>query len=155
MKKIYRKNVAAIILNNDNCLLACHRADKKGVWQLPQGGIDEGEEPKETLFRELQEEIGTAEVEVIAQLEKSIKYDWPPHLYSRGFHGQEQVYFLLRIKEGAKINLKLHHQIEFDKYQWMSISEFINIIYGFKAEAYKSALNQFAKLYPHYINIEA
>ena len=79
--KKYRPNVAAVILSSAyprECrFFIAHRLDIKGAWQFPQGGIDEGESPKAALFRELEEEIGTNNVEVISECPNWIQYDFP------------------------------------------------------------------------------
>lgn len=80
-EKKYRLNVAAIILSSAypfECkVLVAKRNDMDNVWQFPQGGIDKGESPRSALLRELQEEIGTNEVEIIAEYPKWLQYDFP------------------------------------------------------------------------------
>jgi len=81
-KKIYRPNVAAIVLSPKYPLVCeifiANRNDiKNSVWQFPQGGIDEGESPQDALFRELKEEIGTDMVEIIAEYPEWLSYDFP------------------------------------------------------------------------------
>lgn len=143
-KKLYRKNVAMVVLNAQGKLLACHRSDMTGAWQFPQGGMKEGETAEEAMYRELDEEIGTSNVEILYQLPTPLRYDWPEERYSRGFHGQEQTYFLVRLKQGARINLskqkKKGKKPEFDHYQWLSSSEFISRLSGFKKEVYTKAI---------------
>ena len=81
IKKNYRPNVAAIVLSSSypaKCeILIASRKDIKDAWQFPQGGIDEGETPKIALFRELEEEIGTNNVEIIAEFPGWVSYDFP------------------------------------------------------------------------------
>ena len=144
----YRKNVAVFVINDRGELLACHRSDVSGAWQIPQGGIDEGEELEQAMRRELEEEIGTSEVEIIQQLPEAIRYDWPAHLHDRGFLGQEQFYFLVRLSPTATIKLNNHHTEEFDQTEWISSADFLRRISGFKAEAYKRALGELARLAP-------
>ncbi len=149
MNKRYRRNVAAIVINSEGKVLACERSDVAGAWQIPQGGIEDGEDPQDALVRELEEEIGTSDVEIIGSLPAPLRYDWPEHLFKRGYHGQEQNYFLVRLNPNAKIDLSASPEhIEFAACCWMSVSEFISCISGFKAEAYKEALRQFADLFP-------
>jgi putative (di)nucleoside polyphosphate hydrolase len=80
--KNYRPNVAAIVLSSaypSKCeILIASRLDIKDAWQFPQGGIDEGETAKEALYRELEEEIGTNEVQIIAEFPGWVSYDFPP-----------------------------------------------------------------------------
>ena len=145
----YRKNVAAFIINDSGQILICRRSDKFQTWQLPQGGIDEGESPKEALLRELLEEIGTNDVEILHQLEQNIRYKWPDHLHRDGFIGQEQSYFLLRLK--SDINLEQASSKEFDKSKWIASDEFKTVNSGFKTQAYQDALEKLINLFPKLI----
>jgi len=141
----YRKNVAAIILDKDGRILLCRRSDHFKNWQLPQGGIDKGEDALTAVMRELEEEIGTNKFELIGKLEESVCYDWPKELHSRGFIGQEQWYFLFRDTGSANIQLPSE---EFDAMKWVSKSEFLKEANSFKAEAYKEAIEKFIELFP-------
>ena len=151
LSKIYRQNVAVIVLNASGLILACRRADRYKTWQIPQGGIEVGETPDQAMLRELEEEIGTNEVEVISRLPHTISYDWPKHFYYRGYHGQEQHYFLTRLKEGAKICLNAAQTVEFDDFEWMGMRELIKRTNGFKQEAYYQAFADFSSLTPNTI----
>lgn len=149
--KKYRPNVAAVILSsaypNECSFFIAHRTDIKGAWQFPQGGIDEGESPKDALFRELREEIGTDEVEVISQCPEWIKYDFPKTIAKKmylGFDGQIQKYFLVRLKDGAKINIKTAKP-EFDQYEFVSYEQIFERITNFKKDVYKQVLGHFKK----------
>ncbi|MCC6220428.1 MAG: RNA pyrophosphohydrolase [Deltaproteobacteria bacterium] len=152
LKKIFRPNVAVVVINDQGLILACHRSDRKNVWQLPQGGIDEGETELEALYRELEEEIGTREVEVIGRLSQKIRYEWPEKYYSRGYHGQEQTYFLVRLSGDARIDLSHHsNAIEFDQCAWVTLSDFVSRISSFKKEPYCRALAMLMQEFPNYI----
>jgi len=148
----YRKNVAIVVVNDTGEVLACHRADLRNVWQIPQGGINEGEAVEAAMFRELEEEIGTRDVEVIGKLPEPIIYDWPEELYKLGlqrdFKGQEQVYFLVLLKDAAKINLANHKPQEFDKVEWVTSEEFLKRISGFKLRPYTEAIQKLRKSFP-------
>ncbi len=146
----YRRNVAIVVINDEGQLLACHRNDSTGIWQIPQGGVDEGESDEQAMFRELEEEIGTQEVHLIGQLKALIQYDWPDELIKRrGFHGQIQRYFLVRLKKKAKINLSHpNHKAEFDQCQWLSVSEFLDRVAGFKRRPYEEALLALQREFP-------
>lgn len=153
MQKKYRPNVAMLILNAKGQILACERSDIPGAWQIPQGGIDPGEIPEQAMWRELEEEIGISkeQARILGKLPNPILYDWPEHLYSRGFHGQEQHYFLLRLDENTKITLDTEHA-EFASTRWLTKNEFLSLVEGFKKEAYKRAIGEFEKLLPGLIN---
>ncbi|MCK4974075.1 MAG: RNA pyrophosphohydrolase, partial [Sulfurimonas sp.] len=111
-KDLYRPNVAMIIVSNNypqkKEIFLAQRNDLSDVWQFPQGGIDEGEEVYEALFRELEEEIGTDKVDVIAEYPEWISYDFPPKIAKnmKPYIGQKQKYFLVKLKKSAKINIQ-------------------------------------------------
>ena len=150
-QKKYRPNVAAIILSNvypDECrFFIAHRCDIKGAWQFPQGGIDEGESPRDALFRELKEEIGTNEVEVLCECPTWVKHDFPKSMGKKmyvGFDGQIQKYFLVRLKNDSLINFQTPVP-EFDQYEFVGYEKLLEYITPFKKEVYKQILNYFKK----------
>ncbi|RUM45575.1 MAG: RNA pyrophosphohydrolase [Hydrogenimonas sp.] len=148
--KKYRPNVAAIILSSKYPekveFFIASRNDVKDAWQFPQGGIDEGESPKEALFRELKEEIGTDEVEIITEYPDWISYDFPEMIAKKmyPFDGQRQKYFLVRLKPGAKIDLETEEP-EFSQYTFVPFHEIFNYITYFKRPIYKRVLDYFKK----------
>lgn len=149
-KKSYRPNVAAIILSSrypEECeIFIASRNDIKDAWQFPQGGIDEDESPKEALFRELSEEIGTDQVEIITEFPEWISYDFPETVASKmyPYDGQIQKYFLVRLMPDAKINLKTKHP-EFDQYRFVPFGKVFDFITYFKRPVYKQVLDYFKK----------
>ncbi len=153
-KKRYRKNVAVIVIDRHGRILACERNDYPGSWQLPQGGIDGKEKPREAALRELREEIGTSAGEFVAELKKTIRYDWPRELYYRGYCGQEQHYFLFRLSPWAKIDVSRAHRFdpsmkkEFRRTAFLSCERFLKRVTGFKLEAYRTAIQRFEALHP-------
>ena len=149
----YRPNVAAVVVDGDGHVLACHRSDRSGAWQLPQGGIDPGESPLEAMYRELEEEVGTAAVELIGSLDSPIRYEWPSDLWERGFRGQEQWYFLVRLADRTLIDLERATHKEFDKVEWVAPDELLERVSGFKAVAYRSGIRQLAEKYPEALQV--
>lgn len=152
LQKKYRRNVAAVVINQQGQLLSCKRLQKNskwsGVaspWQLPQGGIDEGEDETMALYRELYEETGIKNFTILDKLEETIKYDWPEELHTSLHCGQEQFFFLVRIAPNETINLTILKEPEFEEYQWVKIDDFLNTISGFKAQSYRVALELFRK----------
>lgn len=148
MAKNYRPNVAAVILSPHypkKCeFFLGQRSDIPEAWQFPQGGIDEGEKPQEALLRELKEEIGTDEVEILGQYPQWINYDFPEDIKTKmqPFDGQTQRYFLVRLKPNAKINLDTHTP-EFISYQFVEITEVFRRVRSFKREVYSKVLHYF------------
>ena len=148
MEKNYRPNVAAIIMSSlypfEMKFFLAKRVDIKDAWQFPQGGIDKGETPKMALFRELKEEIGTDEVEIIAEYPKWLSYDFPEDVLEKmkPYSGQIQKYFLVRLKKNAKIKLKTEIP-EFNDYDFVSFDEVDKNVRSFKRESYLEVLNYF------------
>ncbi len=149
-KKRYRPNVAAIIVSSKypfkSEIFIASRSDIKDSWQFPQGGIDKGETPKEALFRELKEEIGTNSIEIVAEYPKWVSYDFPNIIAKKmyPFDGQIQKYFLVRLKKDAKIDLDTKHP-EFDNYKFVNYKDVFNYVVYFKRPIYKEVLNYFKK----------
>lgn len=140
----YRPNVAAIVIDAESRrVLVGERRDAPGMWQLPQGGIDDGETPEEAVRRELREETGLSEVEILARSPRPYRYDFPPtitHPITRSWRGQEQIYFLLRASAGAGTEPELSpDHPEFVSLAWMTPEELISQIIPFKREVYDCA----------------
>jgi len=148
-KKSYRPNVAAVILSSnypDKCeFFVAHRSDIKNAWQFPQGGIDEGETPTEALKRELLEEIGCNDIEILGEFPEWISYDFPS--VSRGktypFDGQTQKYFLVRLNENAKIDLQLYKIPEFKEYEFVEYGQLFKKVTYFKRKIYRRVIDHF------------
>ncbi len=149
-KKRYRPNVAAIVLSPNYPkkveFFIAARSDFEDSWQFPQGGIDKGESPREALFRELKEEIGTDEVEVIAEYPEWVSYDFPKTIAKKmyPYDGQIQKYFLVKLKPTAKINLNTKEP-EFSKYKFVSYEDLFSYVTFFKRPVYKQVLEFFKK----------
>ncbi|CAO5679716.1 MAG: RNA pyrophosphohydrolase [Holosporales bacterium] len=134
----YRMGVGAIIQNEAGLILVGNRVDIKIAWQMPQGGIDDGESAEEALLRELKEEIGTNDVTILNRTKQIHRYLFPEHIKKRlskmwgtDFLGQEQVWFLCTLNPSATVNVKTEHP-EFLSTQWMSAENVITHAVDFK-----------------------
>ncbi|MRJ03020.1 MAG: RNA pyrophosphohydrolase [Epsilonproteobacteria bacterium] len=148
--KRYRPNVAAIVLSSSYPkkveFFIAQRSDVADSWQFPQGGIDEGENPREALLRELREEIGTDEVEIIAEYPDWVSYDFPKTIAQKmyPYDGQRQKYFLVKLKPGAKIDLQTKEP-EFSDYRFVSYNDLFKYVTFFKRPVYKKVLEYFKR----------
>jgi len=146
----YRPNVAMIIVSNnypqEKEVFIAQRNDLLDIWQFPQGGIDNGEEVQEALFRELEEEIGTPEAEIVGEYPEWISYDFPEKIAKKmkPYKGQTQRYFLMKLHESAKINLETEHP-EFMNYKFVGVEEVLNHTAHFKKPVYETVINYFKK----------
>lgn len=148
MQKNYRPNVAAVILAPSyplECkIFIAQRSDIKGAWQFPQGGIDGKETPKEAILRELYEEIGTNRVEILSEYPEWLSYDFPNGVAKKmyPYDGQNQKYFLVRLKGDAKIDINTKHP-EFDDYKFVNLDEVFSEVNHFKKPIYHKVLKYF------------
>ncbi len=148
VKEKYRPNVAMIIVSheypNQKQIFIAQRNDLGDIWQFPQGGIDEGEEVKDALFREMEEEIGTCKAEIVAEYPEWISYDFPPKIAKsmKPYKGQTQRYFLVKLHKDADINLDTKHP-EFSSYKFVEVDEVLDITAHFKKPVYESVINYF------------
>jgi len=147
----YRPNVAAIILSSEypkKCeFMISRRNGMKRGWQFPQGGIDEGESNVDALMRELKEEIGTNEVEILAEYPEWITYDFPQSTKGKlyPYKGQTQKYFLVRLREDAKIDLFAHEIPEFEEYKFVGLNALFKTATFLKRRAYRRVIDYFIK----------
>jgi putative (di)nucleoside polyphosphate hydrolase len=152
----YRPNVGAVLFNRDGLVFVARRADMPnaegpaGGWQLPQGGIDTDEDPRIAVLRELEEEIGTRNVEIIAEYPDWVTYDLPPDLLGiawRGkYRGQRQRWFAMRFQgEDTDIRLDLDPHPEFDAWGWVPLAELPSLAVPFKRAIYDELAVSFAR----------
>ncbi|KAJ4720555.1 Nudix hydrolase [Melia azedarach] len=150
----YRRNVGICLINSSKKIFAASRLDKPGSWQMPQGGIDENEDPKTAAIRELREETGVSSAEVIAEVPYWLTYDFPPQIrenlkikWGRDWKGQAQKWFLLKFT-GKEEEMNLlgdgSEKPEFGEWSWMSPDEIIELVVDFKKPVYKEVFTVFA-----------
>jgi putative (di)nucleoside polyphosphate hydrolase len=146
----YRLNVGAVLFGPDGRVLVGRRAGVAGAaWQLPQGGIDEGEDPRAAVFRELLEEIGTAKAEILAEHPDWLQYDLPEDLVGTAFkgryRGQRQKWFALRfLGQDSDVRLDADPHPEFDAWKWVPLAELPDLAVAFKRTIYETLARDFA-----------
>lgn len=146
----YRKNVGVMLVNEDGHVWVGQRLDSEvPAWQMPQGGIDEGENPREAALRELEEETGVSAklVTVLAESKDWIGYDLPhdivPKIWKGRYRGQEQKWFLFRFHGvDADITIEVKHP-EFSEWRWLPADQMVDAIVPFKREVYEKVVAEF------------
>ena len=145
----YRPCVGIFLLNSNNGIFVGERLDTPDAWQMPQGGIDEGEKPEEALYRELYEETGIKrdKVEILSVSQKWLVYHIP-HVYQRfnkKYDGAMQKWFLLKfIGINSDVNLNAFSHAEFDGWKWADKKTAITSVVRFKKAVYESIFDEFA-----------
>jgi putative (di)nucleoside polyphosphate hydrolase len=146
----YRPCVGIMLFNKNGEVFVGKRIDQTVEgWQMPQGGIDKGETPRQAALRELQEEVGTDKAEILGEMEDWVTYDLPAHLIGVAFHGkykgQRQKWFALRFTgEDRDIDLA-SHEPEFSAFQWVSLENLPALIVAFKRDTYRSVIAALGK----------
>jgi len=136
----FRANVGIIVLNRTGQVLACERADHRGAWQFPQGGMLASEEPLEAAYRELEEETGIAadKVELLGEYPEWLAYELPPDSRtSKKGRGQVQRWFLFRFLGSTK-DINPGH--EFQSWKWMNFEDLAAITAPFRRPIYEKVL---------------
>ena len=142
-----------MILNSDNKILVGKRMDHpSGHWQMPQGGIDENENPEEAVWREMMEEIGTNKAEIYKVSNQWINYEIPKetlnHLpWGKKYIGQTQKWFIFKFTgENDDINVKTPNP-EFSEWKWIQYNDLIKNAVPFKRVVYKTIIDEFADIF--------
>ena len=137
-----RSGVGIVVLNKENKVFVARRIDNsKNFWQMPQGGVDEGEDFLKAAFRELEEETSIKSVEVIKELDGTITYELPDRLlgiiWNGKYRGQKQKWFIMRFTgKDNEINIKTKNP-EFLDWKWVELDLITNLVVDFKKDVYK------------------
>jgi putative (di)nucleoside polyphosphate hydrolase len=146
-----RSGVGVVVLNKANKVFVAKRIDNaKNFWQMPQGGVDEGEDYLTAAYRELEEETSIKNVELISELDGLITYNLPEHLlgiiWKGKYKGQSQKWFLMRyLGEDNQINIKTKKP-EFLDWKWVDLKEITNLVVDFKLHVYQEVQQKVQRL---------
>ena len=152
MKELpYRLGVGMVLLNDKKQVFVGRRIDTiSDAWQMPQGGIDDGESAEQACMRELLEEIGTDKASIVASTSDWLSYDLPddiqPKIWKGKYRGQKQKWFALSfLGKDSDINIATDHP-EFCEWQWVNMIDLPDLIVSFKRELYQNVVSEFSFL---------
>tara|TARA_B100000424_G_scaffold255032_1_gene233630 strand:- start:301 stop:786 length:486 start_codon:yes stop_codon:yes gene_type:complete len=146
-----RSGVGIVLLNKNNKVFVAKRIDNsKNFWQMPQGGVDDGEDFLTAAYRELEEETSIKNVKLIKELDGLIKYDLPDHLlgiiWKGRFKGQIQKWFIMRyLGNDSEINLKTKKP-EFLEWKWVNLKQITELVVDFKLHVYEEVQKKVKKI---------
>lgn len=154
---LYRPCVGIALFNRESKVFVGERIDTPGAWQMPQGGIDPGENVEDAFYREMQEEVGTKKAEILKVHDRKLRYDLPPHLLGHGhegrvlwngkYKGQEQTWVAARFTgTDDDIDVKSHDPPEFMDWQWVALDDVMDLIVPFKRDIYRQIIDIFSDL---------
>ena len=146
----YRKNVGLMLIAPDRRIFVGCRVNQPDAWQMPQGGIDDGESAVEAACRELHEEVGTTKALVLRESAKWISYEVPeerrPPYWKGRWRGQAQKWFALAFT-GSDADIDIHaHDKEFESWRWIGARDLSTLIVPFKRAVYDAVFEEFADL---------
>ena len=146
-----RSGVGIVVLNKENKVFVAKRIDNpKNFWQMPQGGVDEGEDFLKAAYRELEEETSIKNVKLIKELDGTITYELPDRLlgliWKGKYRGQKQKWFLMRfVGMDNEINIKTKHP-EFLEWKWVELDKITDLVVDFKLDVYKEIEGKILKI---------
>ena len=146
-----RTGVGIVVLNNENKVFVAKRIDNpKNFWQMPQGGVDEGESFLEAAYRELEEETGIKEVKLIKEIDEILSYELPSHLlgiiWKGKYKGQKQKWFVMKyLGNDRDINIKTNSP-EFLEWKWIDLNKITDVVVDFKLHIYKQLKEKVKKI---------
>jgi len=146
-----RSGVGIVLLNKDNKVFVAKRIDNpKKFWQMPQGGVDKGEDFLKAAYRELNEETSIKNVKLIKEIDETLTYELPNHLlgiiWKGKYKGQKQKWFLMRFTgEDKEINIKTKNP-EFLDWKWIDLDQITEVVVDFKLHVYKELKEKVKKI---------
>ena len=146
-----RNGVGIVVLNKQNKIFVAKRIDNpKDFWQMPQGGVDNGESFLTAAYRELEEETSIKNVELIQEIDGTTTYELPKHLlgiiWKGKYKGQKQKWFLMRyLGEDSEINIKTHKP-EFLEWRWIDLDMITEVVVDFKLHVYEELKEKIQKI---------
>ncbi len=146
-----RNGVGIVVLNKENKVFVAKRIDNpKNFWQMPQGGVDEGEDLLSAAYRELEEETSMKKVELIQEIEGILTYELPDHLlgiiWKGKYKGQKQKWFLMKyLGDNDEINIKTKKP-EFLEWKWVELDKITEAVVDFKLNVYKELQKKIKKI---------
>ena len=146
-----RTGVGIVVLNNENKVFVAKRIDNpKNFWQMPQGGVDEGESFLQAAYRELEEETGIKEVKLIKEIDEILSYELPSHLlgviWKGKYKGQKQKWFVMKyLGNDRDINIKTNSP-EFLEWKWIDLNKITDVVVDFKLHIYKQLKEKVKKI---------
>lgn len=150
-KRPYRPCVGIALFNKNGNVFVGERIDTPGAWQMPQGGIDPGEDLEGAAFRELMEEIGTNKAKICEIMDGTVRYDLPLHLidtlWNGQYRGQEQYWIAMKFTGSDEdIVLNGDERPEFSKWKWADLKDVPNMIVPFKKDVYEQVIRAFSDI---------
>ena len=136
-----RNGVGIVLLNKENKVFVAKRIDNnKNFWQMPQGGVDKGEDYLAAAYRELEEETNVKNVDLIKELDGLISYELPKNLlgiiWKGKYRGQEQKWFVMRfLGQDSEININTKNP-EFCEWKWINLENITDLVVNFKLHVY-------------------
>ena len=147
-----RDGVGIIVINNDNKIFVAKRIDNpKNYWQMPQGGVDSGENYDQAALRELEEETSIKNIEFVKEIEGYISYELPDYLlgiiWKGKFKGQKQKWFIVKfLGNDSEININTKKP-EFFEWKWIDVSQLTDVVVHFKLEVYKKLQHEIKNVF--------
>ncbi len=149
----YRPCVGIALFSREGKVFVGERLDSPGAWQMPQGGIDEGETIEQAAFRELKEETGTDKARIIKIHDKKLRYTIPDmvikklNLWNGQYAGQEQTWVAMRFEgQDSDIDIAADDHQEFGQWQWVGLEQVVDLIVPFKRDTYRAIIEAFSDI---------